>query len=207
MEVEGDPDTDTTLLLRVKQEPRNQAAWVEFVARYGRLIRRWCRAWGLRDAEADDLAQDVLLELVRQMRDFAYDRRGSFRGWLRVVAFRCWCKSVRDRLREDRSRDAGRLLALGSAEAGAQFLRVLDREANRELLKLAIARVRARVLPRTWEAFRLSAMEDRPGSDVARQLGMNEGTVFVARGKVRRMLREEFEKLDSGGLAPGEDRV
>ncbi len=90
-------ETSTTLLLMVKQEPHNQMAWAEFVDRYSHLIFRWCRAWGLQEAEAEDVTQDVLLELARQMRTFTYDPSGSFRAWLRVIAYRCWCRFVKGR--------------------------------------------------------------------------------------------------------------
>jgi RNA polymerase sigma-70 factor (ECF subfamily) len=194
----GGLDTSTTLLLRVKQEPMNESAWSEFVARYSRLIFRWCRAWGLQDADAEDVTQDVLLELARQMRVFTYDPTGSFRAWLRVVAYRCWCRFVQRRASEHRGRDGLVVNRLCTAEAGVQFLQALELEGNRELLESAVARVRARVHPRTWEAFRLMAVEGHAGLEVAQRLAMKVGTVFVAPSKVQRMLREEFDRLDGG---------
>ncbi len=89
---------------------------------------------------------------------------------------------------------------LCSVEAGTQFLHTLEQEANRELLEVAIRRVQARVQPRTWEAFRLLVVEEHPGVEVAERLCMNIGTVFVARSKVQRMLREEFERLNGETL-------
>ncbi|HEU5118222.1 MAG TPA: sigma-70 family RNA polymerase sigma factor [Isosphaeraceae bacterium] len=200
MAEEPGQETSSTLLLRVKQLPHNQRAWAQFVDRYSRLIYQWCRTWGLHEAEAEDVTQDVLLELTRQMRDFTYDASGSFRGWLRVVAYRCWCRFVKECTREHRGRDALSIQRLCSAEAGAQFLQTLEHEGNRELLELAIERVRARVQFHTWEAFRLTAVEGWPGAEVAQRLEMNVGTVFVARSKVQRMLKEEFHKLDAEGL-------
>jgi RNA polymerase sigma-70 factor (ECF subfamily) len=193
---ERELQTSSTLLSRVKQEPRNQAAWAEFVERYSRLIYRWCRSWGLQVADAEDVTQDVLLELARQMREFTYDRTRSFRGWLRVVSYRAWCRLARSRIKENEKRDEMAISRLRTAEAGAQFLQTLELEGDRELLELAIERVRDRVQPNTWDCFRLMAVEGRSGQEVADQLRMNVGTVFVARGKVQRMIRAEFERLD-----------
>src|SRR5581483_838058 len=93
----ADLNTSTSLLLRLRQEPTNQHAWDEFVTRYARLIFRWCRRWGAQEADAEDVTQVVLLELARQMRGFVYDPGGSFRGWLKTVAYRAWRRSVERR--------------------------------------------------------------------------------------------------------------
>src|SRR5262249_57495976 len=76
--------TSKTLLNRLRS-PLDQAAWNEFVERYGRRIYGWCRQWGLQEADAQDVTQDVLLRLARKMRSFAYDPSRSFRGWLRTL--------------------------------------------------------------------------------------------------------------------------
>jgi hypothetical protein len=55
---------------------------------------------------------------------------------------------------------------------------------------------RLRVEPRTWDAFHLLAIEGRSGAEVARHLEMKVATVFVARSKVQRMLREEVMRLE-----------
>jgi RNA polymerase sigma-70 factor (ECF subfamily) len=66
-----------------------------------------------------------------------------------------------------------------------------------------MVRVRLRVEARTWDAFRLLALEGRSGAEAARQLGMKVATVFVARSKVQKMLAEEVHKLDApAGSAP-----
>lgn len=191
-------DTRSTLLLRLRQEPTNQLAWSEFVERYGPLIFRWCRRWGLQEADAEDVTQNVLLELARQMRDFVYDPAGSFRGWLRIVAYRCWCRFVDDRATAARLALGSGLERLCTSEAREDFLEKLEQECSRELLGLAMERVKLRVQPRTWEAFRLTAVEEQEGASVAERLGMKVGTVFVARSKVQKMIREEIERLDRG---------
>ena len=78
-------DTSITLLERLQQEQFDQAAWRESVRRYGRLLLHWARKWGADVAEAHDVTQEVLLNLVRQMREFRYDPARSFRAWLKTV--------------------------------------------------------------------------------------------------------------------------
>jgi RNA polymerase sigma-70 factor (ECF subfamily) len=190
-------ETSTTLLRKLGQDPTNEPAWSDFVDRYGRLIYGWCRRWGLKESDAEDVCQNVLLDLAKQMRGYVYDRNGSFRAWLRTVTYRSWCHFVADQRRAGRSMTNPALESLCTFQAGCDFLDRLEVESNKELLEVAIARVRLRVQPRTWEAFRLTAVEDQSGAEVAEHLSMNVGTVFVARSKVQRMLREELQRLDS----------
>ena len=193
------PNTSPTLLGRLRREPADQAAWGDFVDRYGRTIYRWTRTWGLQEADAEDVTQNVLLELARQMRGFVYDPNGSFRGWLKTVAYRAWCDFLDSRKRAaPGSGDSAVLQRLDSVQARDELMRHLDDEYDRELLEQAMARVRLRVQEHTWDAFRIMALEGRPGSDAVTELQMKIGAVYVARSKVQKMIQEEIQKLESG---------
>src|SRR4051812_42811648 len=95
----ANPTTSPTLLGRLARMPTDQGAWGEFVARYGPQIYGWCRRWGLQEADAQDVTQNILLELSRQMSRFRYNAAGSFRGWLKTIAHRTWCKFLDARRR------------------------------------------------------------------------------------------------------------
>src|SRR4051812_7815626 len=94
MEEATEQQTSVTLLGRLRLEPADGAAWALFVLRYGPLIRSWCRRWGLQDADAEDVAQAVLLRLADKLRTFQYDAARSFRGWLRTIAHHAWCDLI-----------------------------------------------------------------------------------------------------------------
>src|SRR6266700_3016690 len=98
--------TSPTLLGRLRGNPGDQAAWGDFVERYGRKIYVWTRARGLQEADAQDVTQNVLLELARQMSGFEYRPTGSFRAWLRTVAYRAWCDFLKVRGRTATGTDA-----------------------------------------------------------------------------------------------------
>ena len=70
-------------------------------------------------------------------------------------------------------------------------------KSRRELLEQAVQRVRLRVKPHTWEAFKLTALDGLSGAEAARRLQMKVGQVYVARSTVQRMLREETQNLES----------
>src|SRR5690606_23216201 len=60
-------------------------AWGEFAAVYRPLILRVARAKGLQQADAEDLAQEVLSVVSRAVGSFDLTRDGSFRGWLFTI--------------------------------------------------------------------------------------------------------------------------
>jgi RNA polymerase sigma-70 factor (ECF subfamily) len=190
--------TSATLLDRLRSAPADQGAWSEFVDRYGRKIYGWCRQWGLQEADAEDVTQDVLLRLASKLRGFAYDPKRSFRGWLRTVTHHVWSDFLHNRKLTGRgSGDTQMTQALDLVEARDDLTRRLDEEFTHALLEEASARVRLRVRQHTWEAFRLTAVERKSGAEVAALLGMQVATVFVARSKVQKMLQDEVRKLEA----------
>jgi len=188
--------TSETLLNRVRS-PVDREAWNEFVDRYGPRIYGWCRRWGLQEADAEDVTQDVLLRLATKMRSFAYDPSRSFRGWLRTLTHHAWSDFLQNRRRGgESSGDIEIAQALEQIEARDDLTRRLDEEFTHALFEEASARVRLRVRGHTWEAFRLTALEGLSAAEVGARLGMRVATVFVARSKVQKMLHDEVRKLD-----------
>ena len=136
------------------------------------------------------------------MRTFRYDPSKSFRGWLKTVAHGAWCDWVQSGRKQGKgSGGSGVWELLTQVEARTDLLQRLEEQYDCELLEEASARVRLRVEPHTWEAFRLLAQEGRSGAEVAKQLGMKVATVFATRSKVQKMLQEEVQRLE--GTANG----
>lgn len=196
-----DTSTSVTLLLRVRKT-EDQEAWTRFVERYGPQILAWCRRCHLQDSDAADVAQEVLIRLVRAMGSFAYEPgRGSFRGWLKTVTH----NAVRDLVNDCRrhGRGAGDTHALQTLadvcdEAASEELeRRITQQYEQELLQEAEVRVQARVQPHTWQAYHQTAVGQQAPQTVAEELGMSVAEVYVARSRVLKMLSEEVERLDS----------
>jgi RNA polymerase sigma-70 factor (ECF subfamily) len=188
--------TSPTLLGRLSRLPVDQAAWGEFAERYGRIIFGWCRHWQLQEADAEEVTQEVLVKLARKMASFHYDPARSFRAWLKTVAHHVWRDFLDGRrLPAAGSGDSQVLQALQTIEARDDLVNHLDQEFAHELLDEATARVRLRIQPHTWEAFRLQALEGLSGTDTAQRLGMKVATAYVARSKVQKMLQDEVRRL------------
>ena len=192
-----DSGTRVTLLGRLRRDPSNQAIWAEFIEHYGPRIFAWCRKWGLQEADAQDVTQNVLLKLADKMRTFTYDPSRSFRAWLKTLTHHAWSDYLEVRQRPGQgSGDSQVLEMLHSVEARADLLQHLEAEFDRELFEEAMARVRLRVAPQTWEAFRLTALEGMSGSDAAGRIPMQVAQVFVAKRRVQKMLAAEIAELE-----------
>jgi RNA polymerase sigma factor (sigma-70 family) len=191
--------TSASLLARLRLAPADQTAWSAFVDRYGRKIYGWCRHWGLQEADAQDVTQDVLVRLAGKMRDFAYDPSRSFRAWLKTLARHALSDFCDARGRIGATGGSQALELLQSVEAREELVRRLEEEFDQEVLEEAIARVRTRVTPKSWRAFELTAHEGRSGAEAAEALGMTIAAVFVAKGRVQKLLQEEVRRLEGPG--------
>jgi RNA polymerase sigma factor (sigma-70 family) len=190
-----DSQTSLSLMETLRVTPRDAEAWDRFVRRYRPKIYGWCRAYGLQEADAEDVAQEVISKLAQKMASFRYDQTRSFRAWLKTVTQHALCDLV-----SSRSRAVGSLSAhvLDNIEARADLERRIEEILNRELLDLAIGKVRARVAHVTWEAFRLTAFDGRTGAEAAETLSIPIASVFVARHRVQKLIKEEIDKMDGG---------
>lgn len=197
MDRRSDSGTRVTLLGRLRRDPTNQAIWAEFVEHYGAKIFSWCRKWKLQEADAQDVTQNVLLRLADKMRTFEYDPTRSFRAWLKTLAHHAWSDFLESRQRPGLGSGDSRVAdMLHSVEARSDLVQHLESEFDRELLEEAMARVRLRVAPQTWEAFRLTALEGLSGADAAPRIPMQVAQVFVAKRRVQKMLSAEVAKLE-----------
>jgi RNA polymerase sigma-70 factor (ECF subfamily) len=199
-----DSGTRISLLGRLRRDPANQAAWEELVEHYGGKVYAWCRKWGLQEADARDVTQNVLLKLAQKLKDFTYDPSRSFRAWLKTLTHHALSDFRDGRPRAGLgSGDSDVARMLDSVEARADLSQQLEQEFDRELLEEAMTRVRLRVAPQTWEAFRLTALEGLSGAEAAERIPMQVAQVFVAKRRVQKMLQEEVSRLEQAGPEGG----
>jgi RNA polymerase sigma-70 factor (ECF subfamily) len=189
-------ETSPTLLEKRRRDPTDQAAWSRFVTVYGPKIYGWCRTWGLQEADAQDVTQNVLVKLAKRMRTFAYDPAQSFRGWLKTLTHHAWSDFWSGRRQVEAAGGASGSAALEAVAAREDLVARLEEAFDGELLEQAMLRVRLRVAGSTWEAFRLTALEGLPGAAAAERLKTKVANVYVAKSEVQKMLREEVRRLE-----------
>ena len=168
-------------------------AWEQFVGLYAPLVYSFARRKGLQDADAADIAQDVLTSVAQQMRQWEYQPdRGSFRGWLFTIArnrLRNWNSSAARRV-DGRGGD-GHQASLNAQPQDEPDEAGWDAEYARQVFHWAAGLVREQVSDQTWQAFELTAVEGRTGPDVAAELGMTVGAVYLARSRVMARLKQQ----------------
>lgn len=192
------PDTRITLLQRL-QDQQDATAWVEFCAIYERAIFRIAQKYGLQDADAREVSQDVLLTISRRIKDFDLQRDGRFRSWLSTVAR----NATIDLLRKNRHLacgDSQLQKSLQEIQSATDESALFDLEAKREQFRWAADQVRVSVTESTWSAFWMTAVRGQPAEEVAASLGITVGAVYVARcrtlAKIKRLI-EPFRETDS----------
>ncbi|QEH32937.1 RNA polymerase sigma factor SigX [Aquisphaera giovannonii] len=191
-------DTSATLLQRL-QDPGNADAWAEFAGRYGRAIKGWCLRRGLQEADADEVSQGIVAEIHDRLRRFSYDPwRGRFRGWLRAVTHSACANFL--------ERDASRRFRplVDDLPARDDLDAEVDREARRELMEAAAARVRARVTGRDWDVFRELTSGGRKAPEIAEGRGLSVASVYMIKHRILAQIREEVRRLDGGDPGAGE---
>jgi RNA polymerase sigma-70 factor (ECF subfamily) len=197
MRTEHGSKTDITLLARLRRDPRDQAAWSEFVARYGPKVFGWCHGWGLQKADAEDVTQEVLAKLNARINSFTYDAGGSFRAWLKTLVHHAWRDLVDGRRRAGIAVGDGQIAALlESLEARDGLVQEIEDEFRRELMDCAIERVRLKLSSRAWEVFRLTALEGWAAAAVAADLQMKIAQVYLVKSRVTKQIREEAQRLE-----------
>jgi len=182
--------TSSSLLKRLRQ-PHAEEAWGRFVRLYTPLLFHWARNAGLRRQDAADLVQDVLTLLVRKMPQFHYDRRKSFRAWLRTVALNKWREQRRRRPPAAADGDE----TLGEVAAPDEMGAFEETEYRNHLVRRALHALRGEFPERTWEAFRRYAVDGEDAAAVAASLGLHVGSVYAAKSRVLARLRGELEGL------------
>jgi RNA polymerase sigma-70 factor (ECF subfamily) len=171
--------------------------WRRLVDLYQPLLRAWAARSGVQAADADDLAQDVLLIVFREVAAFERRRRGAFRAWLRTILVH----RVRDYFRRQQYRptvtgDSDFLRRLDELEAPDSALsRLWDRDHDEHVAASLLRRVQGDFAPATWEAFRRHALEGEPAARVAAELGLSLNSVLLAKSRVLKRLRQELDGL------------
>ncbi len=189
--------TSLSLLDRLKGAGPDAADWHRLKDIYLPLIRSWLAGVLGSCDDADDLAQDVFVVLLRGLPAFERRRHGSFRAWLRQVAtnrVRAFRKAGRKRGRMGADEETERRLAQ-LEDPNSDLARQWDRDYDLHLLRKLLAAVQPDFAPNTWRAFIRFALDGLSAAAVAQELAISESTVVQAKFRVLKRLREEAGDL------------
>jgi RNA polymerase sigma-70 factor, ECF subfamily len=182
--------TPPSLLQRLRDSPEREA-WERFVDLYTPLFFAWTKRLHLNDHESADLVQDLFAVLVEQLPLFVYDPHKSFRAWLKTILLNRWRNHLRRRSAE-KLIDQADMNEVPDSEAIPELE---EAEYRQYVVSRALALMQAQFQPVTWKACWEFVVNDRPASDVARELGISVNAVYLAKSRVLRCLREELAGL------------
>lgn len=189
--------TSATLLARLRDRADTEA-WRRLVDLYTPLLSGWLRRHALQASDADDLVQEVLAAVVRELPHFEHSGQvGAFRHWLRTILV----NRLREFWRANRIRPA--------AAGGSDFAQMLDQladpdsglsqlwdqEHDQHIARRLLAMIEPQFAPTTWQAFRRVVLDGAKPDAVAAELGLSVNAVFIAKSRVLQRLRQEARDL------------
>jgi len=161
-------------------------------------VYRLCLGFLADEAEAEDAAQDAMLQLLDRLA--AWDRSRPWRGWRNAVVLNL----CRDRLRRADARERAHQRALSEREGSERGVLpdpgdVLERAEVQQVLRATLDAL----TPREREAFVLRDLEGHSTEEAAALLGIGESSVrsllVLARRRLRSLLGERLPGLAGGG--------
>lgn len=185
--------TRRSLLTRLKDWD-DQEAWRQFFDLYWRLIYSVARRAGLAEAEAQDVVQETMVVVAKQMPGFRYDpARGSFKAWLHTV--------IRGRLSRHWRKKSGAPVAIDLAEeenetpGPPEFDAIWQSEWEHNLINAALRRVQAKVSPRQYLLFSLATLKEVPTQVITERYEASRTQIYIAKLRVGRLFKAELERL------------
>lgn len=200
-------NTRESLLGRLK-DWEDERSWRDFFETYWRLIYSTARKGGLSDAESQEVVQETVITVAKQMKGFKYDPAiGSFKGWLKLITRR----RIADQYRKRKPQEIG-ITDGGTAGGGTWAMdRLPDAAAEnadaaweadwrQSLLDRAVELVRTQVSPRQYQIFDLYVLRQWPASQVAASLDISTAQVHLAKHRVQSQIKKEARRLEKNFL-------
>ena len=200
-------ETSLSLLNRLRHSAESKA-WARLQQIYRPLIYKWLLQYDLQASDADDLAQEVLLAVSKDIDSFDHSgRAGAFRAWLKGILVNRLREFWRKRKRQPKATGGSdidqRLTELD--DPASQATLIWNREHDHHVLKQLMEIVAPQFEVKTWEAFLKTTIEGQKANVVAAELRLSLNAVFVAKSRVMSRLRQEADGLieNSSRFLPG----
>ncbi len=184
--------------MRLRGE-RDERAWGEFLLLYEPLVLRLMRQRGLQESDARDTTQQVLLRISGAIERYQPDgAEASFRRWLFRVARNVVVTFLTRQSRRAEVMDDRQVVEMLDATVPASAESDLfDAEYRQQVLAWATEQVRCEFRDSTWQAFVETSINGRAIAEVATELKLSPGSVYVARSRIIARLRAKVEEFEA----------
>ena len=197
--------TRATLIDRLKNW-QDQASWQDFFDTYWKLIYGLARKFGLNDEDAQDVVQETLVSVARQMPNFKYNPKlGSFKAWLRTL--------IRSRITDLlRKRGQANMVPIHTeSDTGDESFalrelpdqnnqtmdHVYEQEWQKNVLDAAIDRVKRKLDPKKYQVFDCYVNKEWAPEKVAAAFKISVDQVYLAKHRVTELIKSEAKRLES----------
>jgi RNA polymerase sigma factor (sigma-70 family) len=201
--------TRRSLLGRLK-DWEDQESWKEFFDTYWKLVYSVAIKSGLNDSEAQDVVQETVLSVAKKMHDFKYEpASGSFKNRLLLITRRRVADHLRKAYRElprhqSPQQETSRTSTIEKVPdpASLDIDDIWDQEWQKNLLEVAINRVRCQVDPKQFQIFDSYVLKQWPVKDVRKTLGVTAMQVYLAKHRISALIKKEIKKLEARRISP-----
>jgi len=217
-----DPIPTRHSLLKRLKDWGDQTSWQDFFDTYWRLIYNVAVKTGLSDAEAQEVVQETVIAVARKIGEFKADpARGSFGAWLmQLTRWRIadqWRKraqagvpaptgppggagagTLKRELQRDDNGSTGSIERIPDP-AGVALDAVWREEWEKQVMDVAVERVKRQISPRQFQMFDLQVRQELSVADTARTLQASVAAVYMAKHRVARLVKAELRKLEQSG--------
>jgi len=199
--------TRYSLLSRL-QNWDDQESWKNFFDTYWRLIYSIALKSGLTGAEAQDVVQETIICVAKDINKFKRDRQfGSFKGWLRNLTR--W--RIADQLRKREPNAMGHDVLPDEISVLPELAEIPDpvddalaalweEEWQSNLMDAALERVKRRVKEEHYQMFDLNVIRQWPASKVASTLEVSIAQVYLAKHRILALIKKEVRMLERNDI-------
>jgi RNA polymerase sigma-70 factor (ECF subfamily) len=196
--------TQASLLERLK-DLEDQGSWQEFYATYRKLIFSFAIKHGLTGTEAEEVVQETVITVARNLPEFQYDpNRCSFKSWL----FKLTLWRIRDQIRKRHPQDTSIHRNPGETDRTSTIERIpgpedehlgalWEEEWKKDIFERALDKLKAQVEGKQFQIFDLYALQEWPARKVAQSLGVSVARVYVTKHRLSSLLEKEIRRLQA----------
>jgi len=208
--MKNDPDellpTRWTLIERLKNWD-DQESWRQFFDTYWKLIYGVAIKSGLTHPEAQDVVQETVMSVCKNMQNFKADPAyGSFKAWLLNLTRWRITDQVRKRRRGENAREeAGSNGDTTSTPieqrvpdpAGNALEAIWNDEWEKHIVDAALEKVKQESSSKHYQIFYLQAIKQVPAAKVAETLSVNVDQVYLIKHRLTKVFEGALKDLET----------
>ena len=188
------PETRASLILQLTGQA-SELAWAEFVSSYEPFLVRLAQRRGVPLRHVPDVTQQIVLAIARSVSRWQDDGKPeSFRRWLNRVAQNVVIRFMTRERRQPGGTGGAELIEyLESVPAEPDEQHIAEYE--RELIVWAADQVRGEFRETSWQAFHSTVIDSHDVADVAIELGVSPGSIYMSRSRIMSRIRKIIDQV------------